>query len=229
LEESDTEATHLCLRGRAGDRHRTAGGIPSGESVVSGSCGGWPAVVFVHVPGGQGASPRPPPPDQAGRPVWVGAALPIRSRMTFASSLASSGPRSAPSLGHRAHVRRMEVPGQGPGTHRHELSGPARTHYGPAGGRDLVGARHCTAPAAGRAILARLARRHRRRAPRTPGTPHASHGVRARRWMACSASDARSSGGPTPARQPRPSRGYSPAGMPPCWADQCLAAIASPR
>ena len=94
-------------------------------------------------PGGQGSSPGHPPPAQAGRPVRVGAALLIRSRMTFTASLVSSGPRSAPSLGHRAHVRRVEVPGLGPGTHRRDLPGPALTPAGPAGGRDLVGSRHC--------------------------------------------------------------------------------------
>ena len=93
--------------------------------------------------GGQGSSPGHPPPAQAGRPVRVGAALLIRSRMTFTASLVSSGPRSAPSLGHRAHVRRVEVPGLGPGTHRRDLPGPALTPAGPAGGRDLVGSRHC--------------------------------------------------------------------------------------
>ena len=226
MEESDTEATHLCLRGRAGDRHRTAGGIPSGESVVSGSCGGWPAVVFVHVPGGQGASPRPPPPDQAGRPVWVGAALPIRSRMTFAASLVSSGPRSAPSLGHRAHVRRMEVPGQGPGTHRHDLSGRARTHDGPAGGRDLVGARHCPgcwpghpcppgqAPPPSRPPDARDA-------PRQPWRPReAMDGLFRLGRAILRGADARTSTPPCTWALTRWDAH--------CWADQCLAAIASP-
>ncbi|MCX5988123.1 MAG: hypothetical protein NTV35_03675 [Chloroflexi bacterium] len=88
-----------------------------------------------------------------------------------------------------------------------------------------------TAPAAGRAILARLARRHRRRAttappdardaPRQPWRPReAMDGVFRLGRAILRGADARTS---TP-----PCTWVLTGWDAPCWTDQCLAAIASP-